>query len=1011
MAYSTIGWLNDQAPSINQTNLNHMDNGIVANDSEIMALKDKLAETPYYLEMEHGNIVSGYNSSGNAYIRSKFYYAGKGSTLTITPAIFGLTGMYVYFYDDASTNYYKGAAGISNCSVGNTRVYTFTRDTYFRFKAQKSGGSAISDEEVLASDTWFSLTGMMSVVKQSAEDGEKKDITHDFEIEQLTKNVINGSLYKFGTVKFKAGSPDSRTIFDGFYVTRGKVYTCYVKSDVLAESGNTCRFGLGSNGSVTLTDQQLLDGYVWYNYVDTSASSRLFLNVASSTKDVNVTAFIYEGMLVEDELAYVRKIVETGQNELTYKDFTQGTFTSTKITSSQNYIRVKRMIKMRAGDELYLDIGALEYAIWFCREDDYYAGGSNLIAWSDWLSAKVYRAAQDGYAMLVLRRANVSSISPSDFTGTIYFNGQLALVKEQLNTKISGDGFEQGNYSGNGYLSSSTRLRLKYPFFAHKGMSIEGKCDGLNFYVWVHKECKFNGSGISEYSGWRPSGENYTLNHSGWVMITIRNNSDTNVTVEDLENAEFFINFANTQKANEKIRTKKYDITDLENGGYETANGKVNNTKRIRMKDLVFVQKGTKVNFAIGELYNMIWELSVDNPNIGNVVIAADGWSQRTTYEVKNDCWLMIAFATASTSYAASVINVNDFGDSYFQLLEGGAASLNNLVDDYFFRFDDELNQKVIDYAALFKTQNDIESFMFFTDSHFCGYTNWKDSLRKALLTLGAIYKSAPMDFCIYGGDVFTGTSPYNSRITSDMAMYYLTYQDQLSRENFGFDRYLPMVGNHDYNYQANDLLTEEDLVNAMFRKWGKAYYSYKGNNTMIYVLNTGLNKTNGGQGSYRVPMDDYKWEQIDWLANELIRDDSDHSIIAMHIIRNNDSGQPEFSLFTNANELAAAYNEHTTITLNNITYDFTGCTGRVEMFLGGHLHGDNFNLMKNGIPCIMRSNTTHNSVNPTADMIFCDWDNRQVTFKKIGDGADLIVDLDNYDPSANTVQSAVNNE
>ena len=28
MAYTPIGWLNDQAPAINQTNLNKMDNGI-----------------------------------------------------------------------------------------------------------------------------------------------------------------------------------------------------------------------------------------------------------------------------------------------------------------------------------------------------------------------------------------------------------------------------------------------------------------------------------------------------------------------------------------------------------------------------------------------------------------------------------------------------------------------------------------------------------------------------------------------------------------------------------------------------------------------------------------------------------------------------------------------------------------------------------------------------------------------------------------------------------------------
>lgn len=470
---------------------------------------------------------------------------------------------------------------------------------------------------------------------------------------------------------------------------------------------------------------------------------------------------------------------------------------------------------------------------------------------------------------------------------------------------------------------------------------------------------------------------------------------------------------AETNNVIEEVRNTRsiFGQDDLEQGGFTTATGIQDSTKRIRTKKLIRAIKGSRISFSIGPLYSMIWELSTESKS-GNNVFNARGWARETEYLVRNDCWLMIAFATAATSSASSDISVYDFlkagtsasGTSdptqtvtyYYQITPD--SSDIGAWDDYHNYNNQTVTDKIAEYSGLIQSASgtDIESFLFFTDSHIAGGLYWQQNLRTHLLRISGVYHTAPVDFALFGGDAITNDSDYDSSITPSNAVYYLTCQDQMCREIFGKD-YYSLVGNHDYNYFGTAQLTETQIANAMHRKTQKAYYSIKGNNTTIYALNTGLNRVGT---DYDVPMDEYKWAQIDWLANSLIEDDSDHSIIAMHIIRNNNTNQPEFALFTNANELAAAYNEHTTITLNSQTYDFSGCNGKVEMFLGGHLHNDGYNIVKNSIPCIMRANATHDNVNPTFDLVLCDWNSRIVYFKRFGDGFDLTVDLDNYDPS-----------
>lgn len=297
--------------------------------------------------------------------------------------------------------------------------------------------------------------------------------------------------------------------------------------------------------------------------------------------------------------------------------------------------------------------------------------------------------------------------------------------------------------------------------------------------------------------------------------------------------------------------------------------------------------------------------------------------------------------------------------------------------------------KKVREYSALIRHTNEFESFMFFTDPHIFGGENWRQQCDEMLEPLSWVYAHAPVEYCICGGDFLTGAKPYNENITGDEACYYLQYADRTYRKVFGDGKFLPVVGNHDLNYQGVDELNPAIIASYIFRDKGRCYYVFKGNTADVYVLDTGRNWVRiDGKVTYNVPMDVYKWTQIDWLARELKKNNNKHNIVVMHILLNNDKENKKFCLFEKAETLCDAYNKRLNIEMNNIKYDFSTCTGKVEFFLGGHLHRDIMAVQNKGIPYVLRKNFLPKEGNvPSFDCVFCDWDNRKVFFERFGEG------------------------
>ena len=288
-------------------------------------------------------------------------------------------------------------------------------------------------------------------------------------------------------------------------------------------------------------------------------------------------------------------------------------------------------------------------------------------------------------------------------------------------------------------------------------------------------------------------------------------------------------------------------------------------------------------------------------------------------------------------------------------------------------------------YNKLYNNKStNINSFLFFTDPHLMGSNNSlnEKTLIKYFNPLEKVYNSIPLDFICCGGDWL------NDGDIQDEACFKLGYLTGFM--NSKFKNYYPILGNHDTNYlgklneeaESNTgLLSNDTLTNLMFNKFGNLYYSFKIKNTNYYVLDNGTNWWNN--------MNEHRWEQIDWLANKLIEDNPIHSTILLHILWYDSSNVG--AMTQPLTQLINAFNTHTTITLNNILYDFTNNTGHVDYVLSGHTHYD-YSETINNVLCIATDKFERGT--GTYDIIINDYDNNKLIMYRVGSGESREFDI-----------------
>lgn len=283
-----------------------------------------------------------------------------------------------------------------------------------------------------------------------------------------------------------------------------------------------------------------------------------------------------------------------------------------------------------------------------------------------------------------------------------------------------------------------------------------------------------------------------------------------------------------------------------------------------------------------------------------------------------------------------------------------------------------KVGAKAYDAHMNLQHQN-IEAFTFFTDPHLASNgTNFSDRTNKWIGTLQKYYNSTPQNFIVCGGDWL------NEDTTVNDAIFKLGYVDGFM--NSMFKNYYGLVGNHDKDTHGAGNLAQSTINNLLYRKEGKAYYSFDGVKTKCYCLDT---------GDASATMNTYRWTQIDWLGDSLLTDDPEHAIVFMHVIWNViPGGYSVLNMADNVTKLINAYNTHTTITLNSKTYDFTNCTGKVHYVLGGHTHYDHTDNV-NGVLCIVTATFSESiQSQPTFDMIINDYQAGKAYFNRIGNGS-----------------------
>ena len=291
------------------------------------------------------------------------------------------------------------------------------------------------------------------------------------------------------------------------------------------------------------------------------------------------------------------------------------------------------------------------------------------------------------------------------------------------------------------------------------------------------------------------------------------------------------------------------------------------------------------------------------------------------------------------------------------------------------------------EFTDLIGDNTDSESFLFFTDPHTYGHNYNVTNAEKMQTIIQKYYNSTPTSFVLCGGDWLTD-SDTRSEAKYKLGLIEASMEAMTSP-------YYPMNGNHDTNYQGVDdqgnqnagVLDQGVVDNIFFRRWGRAYYSFEGDNTMFYVFDS--------QSDWALQMDAYKWAQIDWFGKALEAETHDHIAVAIHIWT---SAGVLGDLSDNIQKMITAYNNKTSITLNGETYNFGTAAGHIEFVIAGHEHADMSEVIDGEVPVILTLNAWRSGVT-CFDLVYADYTARTISLIRVGTGSNRAFSLDTGAP------------
>lgn len=286
---------------------------------------------------------------------------------------------------------------------------------------------------------------------------------------------------------------------------------------------------------------------------------------------------------------------------------------------------------------------------------------------------------------------------------------------------------------------------------------------------------------------------------------------------------------------------------------------------------------------------------------------------------------------------------------------------------------------KIETFATLFNGTDNVETFMYFTDPHLCmsNGNGWRTEFDKYMLTLRDYFKESAVDRVFCGGDWL------GSGETEAEACYRLGLIDSTMRSYFA--EYHNILGNHDTNYQGAKQLSNSTIRNLFYRKQRKAWFAVNGVNTKFFVFDTQTENE---------AVEEYETEQINWYLSELQENTTENIVLLPHIVfyYNTDYTEKIQPLMTQILNISKAYNDRESITVDNVSYDFSNAVGKVRFVMSGHTHLDLLHTI-NDIP-IIATTQLKDGATPTFDLCLADYDNNVLKLVRVGTGEDREINI-----------------
>lgn len=575
-----------------------------------------------------------------------------------------------------------------------------------------------------------------------------------------------------------------------------------------------------------------------------------------------------------------------------------------------------------------------------------------------------------------------------------------------------------GSYHASGETTSATnRIRTDFiKIYAGSKITIENGTMQHACGVWAcdSKSEISAQTNVRNDNSWITTDEEITFQYDGFIIIIFRVSTDVDISVDDFDGEITYTRNLALRKVNDLEYVVNQQISKniigneanvmypciVEAGSTLTMSTADGLPIDISYLNLIFYdENGTDIS---GGGYNF-------TKTAAKRTITCNFLDGRTASYVK---WskspernVQVEFGSIATEYAEYFPNTRASISDIYKKLESSEDLIQKTFNSSVCSVSD-FKAKCKEFTDFFSSNTAIEppengveiceSFLFFTDLHLLNGNYNEQTMNDYISTIQKYYNSTPTSFVICGGD-WIG----NADLPSDAA-FKLGYIDGFMSAKF--DNYYMLVGNHDTNYQGKAdaesqtytaRLSPASIHNLWYRsKSRKTYYAFNGENTKFYCFDTGVE----AQGF--TAFSGYYFDEVKWFANSLLSDNSEHIALALHIFFRTATTWDTTNVDYIADmifDIAKAYNDRDSITIDGTSYDYQSATGKVEFAISGHTHTDISGTYK-GIPVLITCSVDghiYGTAKPTFDLIFVDYDNRVLKTIRVGNNLSRVVSLD----------------